>query len=58
VAPLDPKVVACKRAATDDPEKFWGEAAEALPWFKTWERVLPGKTFYFTGDTASSDADG
>ncbi|HUQ42042.1 MAG TPA: AMP-binding protein [Candidatus Limnocylindrales bacterium] len=37
---LDPKVVAWKRAATDDPEKFWGEAAEALPWFKKWERVL------------------
>ena len=37
---LDPKVVAWRRAATDDPEKFWGEAAEALPWFKKWERVL------------------
>ncbi len=37
---LDPKVVAWKRAATDDPERFWGEAAEALPWFKKWERVL------------------
>jgi acetyl-CoA synthetase len=37
---MDPKVVAWKRAATDDPEKFWGEAAEALPWFKKWERVL------------------
>ena len=40
MAGLDPKVVAWKRAATDDPEKFWGEAAEALPWFKKWERVL------------------
>ncbi len=38
--PLDPKVVAWRRAATDDPEKFWGEAAQALPWFKKWERVL------------------
>ena len=37
---LDPRVVAWRRAATDDPEKFWGEAAEALPWFKKWERVL------------------
>jgi len=40
VAGLDPRVVAWKRAATDDPERFWGEAAEALPWFKKWERVL------------------
>jgi acetyl-CoA synthetase len=40
MAGLDPKVAAWKRAATDDPEKFWGEAAEALPWFKKWERVL------------------
>jgi acetyl-CoA synthetase len=40
VAGLDPKVVAWKRAATADPERFWGEAAEALPWFKKWERVL------------------
>src|SRR5690348_7786504 len=37
---VDKKVLAWKRAATDDPEKFWGEAAEALPWFKKWERVL------------------
>jgi len=36
----DPRVAAWRRAATDDPEKFWGEAAEALPWFKKWERVL------------------
>ena len=40
MAGLDPKVVAWKKAATDDPEKFWGEAAQALPWFKKWERVL------------------
>ena len=40
MAGLDPKVVAWKHAATADPEKFWSEAAEALPWFKKWERVL------------------
>jgi len=44
VAGLDPRVVAWKRAATDDPERFWGEAAEALPWFKKWERVLEWET--------------
>jgi acetyl-CoA synthetase len=40
MAGLDPKVVAWKRAASADPEKFWGEAAEGLPWFRKWERVL------------------
>jgi len=37
---VDPKVAKWKKRATDDPEKFWGEAAEALPWFKKWEHVL------------------
>ena len=37
---LDPKVVAWKREATEDPEGFWGRAAEELPWFRKWERVL------------------
>ena len=37
---IDPKVQSWKRSASDDPERFWGEAAEALPWFKKWERVL------------------
>jgi acetyl-CoA synthetase len=37
---LHPKVVAWKREATEDPEGFWGRAAEALPWFRKWERVL------------------
>ena len=33
-------VRAWRKEATDDPEKFWGRAAEQLPWFKKWERVL------------------
>ena len=37
---LDPKVVAWKREATDDPEGFWARAAEQLPWFRKWDRVL------------------
>jgi acetyl-CoA synthetase len=37
---LHPKVVAWKREATEDPEGFWGRAAEELPWFRKWERVL------------------
>ena len=40
MAKLDPRVLEWKRRASDDPERFWGEAAEALPWFKKWERVL------------------
>ena len=37
---LSPKVAAWKREATEDPEGFWGRAAEALPWFRKWDRVL------------------
>src|SRR2546425_9170866 len=37
---LDPRVVAWKREASEDPEGFWGRAAEQVPWFKKWERVL------------------
>ncbi|TMF56522.1 MAG: acetate--CoA ligase [Chloroflexi bacterium] len=37
---LEGKVAAWKREATEDPEGFWGRAAEALPWFRKWERVL------------------
>src|SRR5206468_12103962 len=37
---LNPKVAAWKRAAAEDPEGFWGRAAEELPWFRRWERVL------------------
>src|SRR5438552_1016866 len=34
------KVRAWRREATDDPEGFWGRAAQQVPWFKKWERVL------------------
>src|SRR2546427_5339492 len=34
------KVLAWKREATEDPEGFWGRAAEQVPWFRKWERVL------------------
>ncbi len=27
-------------ASVDDPERFWGEQAERLTWFKKWDRVL------------------
>ena len=34
------RVRAWRREATHDPERFWAKAAEALPWFRKWERVL------------------
>jgi len=37
---VNEKVTAWRREATEDPEGFWAEAAEALPWFRKWERVL------------------
>ncbi|HEV2009987.1 MAG TPA: AMP-binding protein, partial [Candidatus Limnocylindria bacterium] len=34
------KVTAWRKEATDDPDGFWGRAAEELRWSKKWERVL------------------
>ena len=52
---LNPKVAAWKREATEDPEGFWGRAAEALPWFRRWERVFewepPTFRWYLGGQT-------
>src|SRR5688500_13017243 len=31
------------RESIDDPEAFWGRAAEPLHWFKRWDRVLDWK---------------
>ena len=28
------------REAVDDPETFWGRAAEDVPWYRTSDRVL------------------
>src|SRR5438067_1186064 len=33
-------VAAWRKEATDDPDGFWGRAAEELRWSKKWERVL------------------
>jgi acetyl-CoA synthetase len=38
--PIHPAVRAFKHDATEDPDGFWGRAADALPWFRKWERVL------------------
>ena len=49
------KVRAWRREATEDPEGFWGRAAAALPWFRTWDRVLdwapPTFRWYVCGRT-------
>ncbi len=41
------------RKSIDDPEGFWGEAAEGITWYKKWDKVLDdsNKPFYrwFTG---------
>src|SRR5947209_18704266 len=37
---LDPRVVAWKRKANEDPEGFLGRAAGKVLWSKKWERVL------------------
>src|SRR5438876_10822126 len=34
------KVRAWRREATEDPEGFWARAAEQVPWFRRWDRVL------------------
>ncbi len=40
VETLNPIVRAWKREATEAPDAFWGRAAERLPWFRKWDRVL------------------
>ena len=34
------------RESIEDPEAFWGKAAEELHWFKKWDRVLDWKPPY------------
>ncbi len=37
---IHPKVGAFVRAAKEDPDRFWAQAAATLPWHRQWERVL------------------
>src|SRR5688572_27859055 len=37
---VSPIVRSWQREAREDPEGFWGRAAQALPWFRSWDRVL------------------
>ncbi len=36
----DTVVARWRQEALEDPERFWGRAAEQLPWFSKWDRVL------------------
>ena len=36
----DPSAAQWRRKASEDPEGFWARAAEALPWFRKWDRVF------------------
>ncbi len=37
---INPIVRRLTREATEDPEGFWAQAAEQLPWFRKWDRVF------------------
>jgi len=37
---INPRVRSMVRAAQENPEAFWAAAAELLPWFQKWDRVL------------------
>ena len=32
------------KESVEDPEKFWGRAAEELHWFRKWDKVLEWKS--------------
>jgi acetyl-CoA synthetase len=52
---VNPIVRQMQQEAREDPEGFWGRAAEQLPWFRRWERVLdwtpPTFRWYIGGET-------
>jgi acetyl-CoA synthetase len=37
---INPVVRSWRTRATDNPEAFWAAAADQLPWFRRWDRVL------------------
>src|SRR3546814_15474350 len=38
------------RRSLDDPEGFWGEAAEDVRWYRTWDRVLDDDNMPFRSE--------
>ncbi len=53
---INPTVRALQQEALEDPDGFWAGAAEELPWFRRWDRVLEwsAPSFrWFTGATTN-----
>jgi acetyl-CoA synthetase len=53
---LNPAVRALQREALEDPDGLWARAAEQLPWFRRWDRVLdwePPTFRWFAGTTTN-----
>ena len=52
---VNPAVRRSRREASEDPEGFWARAAEALPWFRRWDRVFewrpPTFRWFLGGET-------
>jgi acetyl-CoA synthetase len=52
---INPIVQRWRRDAAQDPERFWADAAEELPWFRPWQQVLdwqpPGFRWFVGGET-------
>ncbi|MGH2587715.1 MAG: acetate--CoA ligase [Dehalococcoidia bacterium] len=52
---VNPIVREWRRRATEDPDRFWAEAASELPWFKPWDRVFewtpPTFRWFLGGET-------
>ncbi|MPZ97848.1 MAG: acetate--CoA ligase [Dehalococcoidia bacterium] len=57
---MSPVVRRWQHAADEDPERFWGWAAERLPWFRSWDRVFeaasPSFRWYAGGRTNAAYA--
>jgi acetyl-CoA synthetase len=53
---VNPAVRALQREALEDPDGLWARAAEQLPWFRRWDRVLdwePPTFRWFPGATTN-----
>jgi acetyl-CoA synthetase len=53
---VSPTVRALQRQGVEDPERLWADAAERLPWFRPWDRVLewdPPTFRWFAGATTN-----
>ncbi len=37
---MNPTILKWRQAAEEDPDAFWGSAADKLPWFRRWDRVF------------------